>query len=398
MKADEAAAISLAVATVETSETPAVGPTSHRRWTRWALGVAIVVTLGVEIALAGPYVANTFSSLRHVDAAWIVLAIMTQVSSMMALVRVERRMLAAGGAKVSIFKMATLVWAANAVNATLPAGSALSWQYGYRRLRKWGATVPAAGFTLLASGVLSMLTFAVLLVIGAASAGLPTLIACAIALVALATLILIIRRRRPDGLPLKAWLLAGGRSSIVRAYRIARRSPQQALAGYERFVTDLTAIRPRRRDWAVGLGLAAMNWIADFGCLLACLAAVDTPRWTVFLALVAFLAGKSASSVTFLPGGLGVVDAAMVVALTAGGVPTAGATAGVVVYRLISLVLVVSIGWVAAGVSWLVERRVVPAIRERVEEVIDELPDVDVLPVALADAAIVPRLAPDGSA
>lgn len=357
-------------------------PVTRRRWTRWVLGTAIVVVLGVEVVLAGPYVGNTLSSLRHVDAGWTTLAILTQVGSVMALVRVQRRMLAAGGAKVSVFKMASLVWAANAVNATLPAGSALSWQYGYRRLRRWGATVPAAGFTLLASGVLSMLTFAVLLVVGAAGEGLPTLIGCAAGVAVVVAGVVVARRHRPDGLPVQAWFVAAGRASITRAYRIVRRSPDRSLAGFERFVVDLTAIRPRRRDWAIGLGLAAMNWVADFGCLLACLAAVDTPRWTVLLALVAFLAGKSASSVTFLPGGLGVVDAAMVIALTAGGVPTVGATAGVVLYRLISLVLVVSIGWLAAGGSWLAERRVVPAIRERVEDVLDDLPAADVLPAA----------------
>ena len=155
------------------------------------------------------------------------------------------------------------------------------------------------------------------------------------------------------------------------------------------------------RGWA----LAALNWLADLVCLLACLAAVDVPKWTLGLALIAFVAGKSASSVTFLPGGLGVVDAAMIVALTAGGVPTAGATAGIVLYRLISLVLIVAIGWLAAAAAWFAERGgVVPAVRDAVDDAIDDItPSGGVLPAmaeAVSDAveAVTPGLAHEGTA
>ena len=393
-------------------------PTSRRHWVKWALLAAVVILLAAEFTLAEPYVSNAVGTLRHVDAGWVTLAVFTQVSSMMALTRVQRRMLASGGPRVSLARMASVVWAANAVSATLPAGSALSWQYNYRRLRRWGATVPAAGFTLLASGVLSTVTFAVLIVIGAAGSGLGTMLISAAVLVGLGVPAVLLWRHRAEGVTVSSMLLACGRASVVQSYRLVRRSPERALAALDKFVADLTAIRPSRRDWGVGFSLAALNWVADLGCFLACLAAVDVPKWTLGLALIAFVAGKSASSVTFLPGGLGVVDAAMVVALTAGGVPTAGATAGVVLYRMISLVLVVAIGWLAAAGSWYVDRRVVPMMLEVVDEVVEVVDDIRpvgrVLPAmaeamsevvseaveAVSDAvdAVAPALAREGAA
>ena len=57
----------------------------------------------------------------------------------------------------------------------------------------------------------------------------------------------------------------------------------------------------------------------------------------------------AAAGVSVLPGGIGLVDTAMVVALVAGGVPAADALSAVLLYRLISLVAVVGAGWVVSA-------------------------------------------------
>ncbi len=65
------------------------------------------------------------------------------------------------------------------------------------------------------------------------------------------------------------------------------------------------------------------------------------------LSLVAltFVAKLSAGGLSLVPAGLGVVDAAMVLVLTGGGIPLTLATATVVLYRLISLLLIAALGW-----------------------------------------------------
>jgi hypothetical protein len=53
----------------------------------------------------------------------------------------------------------------------------------------------------------------------------------------------------------------------------------------------------------------------------------------------------AASSISLLPAGLGVVDGTLILALSRDHLSTAGATAGVLVYRLITAVLITTLGW-----------------------------------------------------
>jgi hypothetical protein len=52
-----------------------------------------------------------------------------------------------------------------------------------------------------------------------------------------------------------------------------------------------------------------------------------------------------------------VVDAAMIFAFTHGGVSTLSAAADVLLYRLISFVLIVGLGWLIWGATWIADRR-----------------------------------------
>jgi uncharacterized protein (TIRG00374 family) len=249
--------------------------------------------------------------------------------------------------------MIALTYIANAVSVSLPGGAALSAGYVFRRLRSWGATVPAAGFTVFASGLLSTLTFALLAVacaVVAGSGGLSSLVVIGVVLAAIGALALI-RRRRPDLLALVA------SRALVRANRLVHRAPESGLPGLRRVVADLSAVRPRKRDWLAGFGFAEANWIADLACLLACCQAVDAPRFSILVVGVAYLAGKAAATLSLVPGGLGVVDAAMVFALTRGGVGTVSAATEVLLYRLISFALVVALGWVIWAATGIVEHR-----------------------------------------
>ena len=61
--------------------------------------------------------------------------------------------------------------------------------------------------------------------------------------------------------------------------------------------------------------------------------------------VIAYCAGMAAASVPIVPGGLGVVDAALVLGLVAGGLSGALAVAAVVLYRLISFGFIIGLGW-----------------------------------------------------
>jgi uncharacterized protein (TIRG00374 family) len=314
----------------------------------------LAAVLLVEVVLIAPYFQGALSDLYRSDLGWLTLAVVAQLLSMGAFARVQNRMLVAGGIHVPMRRMVALTYVANAVSVTLPGGVALSASYVFKRLRSWGATGPAAGFTVLASAVLSTLSFALLTVVCAAfagSGGISSLLvlggAAVVVIAALATR----RHSHPDLL----FRLAG--RALARANRLVHRAPEVGLQRLRTAIRELIAIEPRNRDWLAGFGLAELNWIADLACMVACCYAVGANGSPLLLVTVAYVAGKAAASLSLLPGGLGVVDAAMILALTNGGVSTTSAAAEVLLYRLISLALMVGLGWLIWGATWIADRR-----------------------------------------
>ena len=282
------------------------------------------------------------------------MALLASTASMAFFARTQRRMLRAAGTDVAIPRMVGLVFAANALNVTFPGGSALSLGYEVARLRRWGASASAAGFALVASGALSTLTFAALALTCAVLAGYGSwwtavLLAAPTAVVMGAV---VAHRIRPG---LGALALTSALDRLDRLARHARHAGR-AVGAIRAAVSDLRTVRPRPRDWAIASGFAALNWLADLACLVAACQAVSALHTGPVVLLSAYLAGMSASSVSVLPGGFGVIEVAMIFALTSGGVPVNIATAGVIVYRLISCVLVVAVGWFLCGVGTLRRR------------------------------------------
>jgi uncharacterized protein (TIRG00374 family) len=108
-------------------------------------------------------------------------------------------------------------------------------------------------------------------------------------------------------------------------------------------------VRPGARDSTAAAVYGFGNWAFDIACLAASVAALGVRGVSLPLLLVAYTAGMAASSISLLPGGIGVVDTAMVVAMVAGGVPAVAALPAVLLYRLISLVAVVAAGWLVAA-------------------------------------------------
>src|SRR6476646_533431 len=120
------------------------------------VAVALIV---IEVVFGHAYLARSIGALGRARLGWIALAILASVASMAYFARTQRRMLRASGTDVPIHKMLRLAFEANAINVTLPGGTAFSLGYASTRLRGYGATSAATGFTLLALGLLSSVTF-----------------------------------------------------------------------------------------------------------------------------------------------------------------------------------------------------------------------------------------------
>jgi uncharacterized protein (TIRG00374 family) len=327
----------------------------RRRGLKLLLAVVLVGVLVVEGILIGPYIGRAIRAVSHPDPFWLAIAIAAQLASLSAAAHVQRRMLLAGGTRVTRARMTALTYQSNAVNATLPAGAALSSGYSFKRMRDFGASVPLAVFALVASGVLSSVAFGLLLlgaVIFAKTGSLgPALLS--IGLVLLLVLLWAARHfiRDPESLArLAERMLRWGN-------RLLRREPHNGRARLREILNDLKEVKPQKRDWAAGLGFAGLNWAGDLLCLIAATRAVNAHSASLALIVAAYVAGMSTSGISLLPGGLGIVDGAIILVLTRGHVPTVEATAAVLLYRLVSYAFNVVLGWSIFSISWYVNRR-----------------------------------------
>ena len=316
-------------------------------WRR-VLVVAAIAVLGIEAYVVGPTLTGAVTSLAGAQPGWVVAAAGAAAASMSMFSRSRRRLLRAAGVVVPARSSLAAVYVANAMHVTLPGGAAFSTAYTFRWMRGWGATRTTATWTLAAGGVVASATLAALGLFGSLLAGSTAGAWSLSATVAAVLLVAVaVRRlqRRPDA------VLTVGRWVLGRVNAVRRRPPTIGVAALEELVAQLKAVRPRGADWTVAAAFALGNWAFDVACLASCGLALGVSGLGLPLLLLAFTAGMAAASFSLLPGGIGVVDAAMVLTLVAGGIPAAAALPVVLLYRLISLVGVVAIGWVVAAVQ-----------------------------------------------
>jgi uncharacterized membrane protein YbhN (UPF0104 family) len=308
----------------------------------------VVALLDVELVLAAPTLRGALTAVGHAQPWWIAAAVLAEATSMDLFARMRRRLLAAAGIRVRLHDTLAGIYVANAVHLTLPGGAAFSTAYAYRWMRERGTDSATAMWVLLTGGLISTSALAALAVAGSLLVGAASgLLAVALDAVLIVGLVTVARRlrRRPE------LALAAGRRLLAWRNAVLRRPPLQGYDALDRLVDRLRTVRPGARDWTAAAAYGAGNWVFDVACLAACAAALSVRGSTLPLLLIAYTAGMAASGISLLPGGIGVVDTAMVLALVAGGIPAAAALPAVLLYRLISLIAVVAAGWIIAAVQ-----------------------------------------------
>jgi uncharacterized membrane protein YbhN (UPF0104 family) len=313
-------------------------PLAVRRFWRPALLVAGLVLAGLELRGHLPDAASTWAALRVAAPGWLLAALVLQVVSMAAFAEQQRHLLGAFGVRMPVRAALALAYARSAMAAALPGGSAVSAGYAFRQFRARGAGQPVAAAVTLLSSVASF-TGLVVLYAGDVLAWMQPPAPSPVTLVILAA----------------GAVLAGLAVRHVRVISFTRRATGAApppvaadasriarLRGTLRHTLTLAAAVPARR-WLGVLAVAALNWLTDLACLLAAVHAVGlaVPLRTV---ATAYLAAQLIRQIPVTPGGLGVIEASLVVAFTAAGAATAPAAAAVLIYRLLSCWSVLPIG------------------------------------------------------
>jgi pimeloyl-ACP methyl ester carboxylesterase/uncharacterized membrane protein YbhN (UPF0104 family) len=326
----------------------------RRRAATAAAATFALAALGAASVSERASITASFAILGHLHWLWIPAAIVLEAASMAAFALMLRRLLATGGARVGVRPMLATSFAANALSVSIPlAGPELATAFTFRRFTRQGADAPLAGWSLLAGGVVSSAAGGLVVAGGglASGNGLVTGFAVPGGVLAIAALLVLgAAARKPqlrDGIQRPAtWALR-------HAARLLRRPAQDPGAIIGAWAERLGSLQLAPSGWMTVTGLAVVNWLADAAVLVVSIRAAGGPvPWNDLL--LVYGSGIAAQSLNITPGGLGVAEGTLSLALVATGLRASQALAAVLLYRLASFWLVAVAGWL---VLWFLRRR-----------------------------------------
>lgn len=317
-----------------------------------------VVSL-VLVGLAGWFVAGKTSELSGATAflgqlrwPWLALAAGAELASYLFMAALQRSLLKAGELRPHVLRVCVVTFAGTTIQSALPAGTAFAALYQFHQFEVLGADEVLAGWVVVATAAVSFGTLAVLAGTGlsmAASTGSALdLVGAIVGVWSLALLAVLAWNRRFQVYAVSLQAV----SAIERRLRL----PGRLSGPFERVVARMRTVAPDRRQWAAALAYGALSWLADCACLMFAFIAVGAPvPWDGLL--LAYCGGQLAVNLPITPGGLGVVEGSLTVALVAFGGGRAATVAAVLLYRLVSFWAPLPVGAVCYGALARVSRR-----------------------------------------
>jgi uncharacterized protein (TIRG00374 family) len=327
---------------------PIVAPARGRWYRAWRIGryvVGLAAVGAAAYAVSGKTdeLQGATSYLAHLRWWWVVLAITAEAVSYVAYASVQRRLLRAGGVRISMLPMTGISLAAMAIQNSLPGGVVFYAAYTFRQYRRFGADEVLAGWTLVALNVVSFVTLALLAAVGLAlafSTGSTYDLVEVLLLIVIFALLMILAWTERD------WLLHHATRAIRLSQRVIHRpNPKRSAdAIVDGWLARIGSISPSRGQWLRAMTMGMANWVADCSCLVMSFLAVGAAiPWRGLL--LAYGAGQLATVLPITPGGLGVVEGSLTVALVTFGGGKFSTVAAVLLYRLISFWLLLPVGW-----------------------------------------------------
>jgi putative heme transporter len=316
------------------------------------IGVAQVVAVAVIAvgALAAIYaerstVREGFVALRYVRVGWLLAGFSAELVSMIALAQLERSLLRGIGTRHTLRSVLATAYGSNAISVTVPIiGSSIATAYAFRDLRRAGARAEHVSVALTVAGVFSTVAFAVVAATGALITGNPAGAAVSLVasfLLAAAVGAIVVAMRVPRA---RTWLVDRVTAALRLSKHVIKRprgEPHSVVTGA---LDRVGALRLGYRTAAGAFGWALLNWVGDVACLVCAIKAVGEPvPWAAIL--IVWTAGVGAASFSPVPAGLGIVDIVLITALAAAGLHGKYAIAAALVYRSISLKVLITMAW-----------------------------------------------------
>ena len=325
---------------------PPTGASRPHRWLWTAAIVAVVAGSAAAIYAERSIISSGLGSLRQSNLVWVVAGFGAECVSMAAFALLQQCLLRVAGTTLTFGSLLAIAYTSTAVTLAVPvAGSGMAAAYAQRQFRAGGADTAMAGLALLIAGIVSTVAFAVIAAVGAIVSGSPAAAALGLltsACCAAAAGLFVIVLHSPRG---RARLGPPATVLVRLSQRLvhhAEGDPATIAAGVLRRLGSFN-LGPAATSAAFGNAL--VNWAADAACLAAAIAAIGVAVPWAKLLLV-WCAGAAAASFSPTPYGLGVVDIALITALTRAGLASPDAVGAVLLYRIITFKILVSAVWV----------------------------------------------------
>ncbi len=310
--------------------------------------VAVWVLTGRRGELAG-----ASGYLDHLRWGWIILGAAAEGGSLVAFAMVQRNLLRAGGVTLGPGPITAVTLVSITITNSIPAGPVMAALFTFRQFRRRGADDVLAAWVIMATFVFAGVSLALVAGIGAAVAGAEganlDLIGVIVTVLIGAVLmgVLFVQHRA------LIWLVS---AAFRLCHRVSGWPRGDLAARIDAVISRLTAIR-----LSVGqaLGVTAWglaNWFLDCSCLGMAFRAVGVGiPWKGLL--LAYGGAQLAVNLPVTPGGLGVVEGTLTIALVAYGGAETSTVAAVLLYRILSFWGELPFGWITWAALAVGERR-----------------------------------------
>ncbi len=316
---------------------------ANRLWPffRFLFGIGIIALILWELSSHRSELSGLTAIFKNFHWWWIPPALLSEVASFLCFAGLQYELLRSGGLRSPIRPLLEMTVATQAIANSLPGGSAVAAVYGFRWYRRFGADDTLAAWSLVGTVVATAVALSLVAAGGLALATgegasldlVPVLVGVLVVTVAIGALFVY----ESPLVTVVTWTIRVARKTVGR--------PRGDMAAQiDRIVRRVSAVRlgPRQIRNVVLWGLG--NWLFDCACFAMMFQAVNASiPWKGLL--LAYGAGQLAATLPITPGGLGVVEGSITIALVAFGGAKTTTVDAVLLYRLISFWLVLLVGW-----------------------------------------------------
>jgi hypothetical protein len=293
------------------------------------------------------------AELGHLHVFWLLVAIVVELISYVAWGQLQRQLLAAGGPAMTFRSAFGLSLGAGAIANSLPGGTAFAALYSFRFYRRSGADATLAGWVLLATLVCSSMTLCILAAAGvflafgqSSSFGLVGSILTCLVLAVLADALVLQRR----------WLYRLTAAVVRTSQRLTGHPSPEGQARLEALIARLGVVHMSELSFLAAVMSALALWAFDCAALATSFLAVGAEvPWRGLL--LTYGASQLAVNLPITPGGLGVVEGTITIALVAFGGAERSIVPAVLCYRIVSFWGFLPVGWISWAVMGVRSRR-----------------------------------------